>query len=511
MHLRTQPKKVLSLLLVLAMLTLLFSALLPVAVSAEPMSVNDGEIEDFGCQTLAALDLPNDEDTDLRLLFTVGSLDYDEVGFVLSKSVAVPTIGEDGCHKVPTTTVYRSIMADGKTENASDGRYWVVVKLTDVPHAYFDGAIYVRPYVTDGEITRYAAAASFTVCSAAGHLHEVTDENMTGGTATLVTAGTKIGHCAACNLDVTLTDVKTTGIENRYDSSSFNAKGFEKTYFSDILDGGKHFWNGSDLLIEYSILYNTSLLNLNPDTNRGKHHPYVTARLGNTSSTESPVVYWSPTVITNYSDCPYPGGFDTTGNFKTLISDDEVTTPVGMASVGGAYADYPNIGGTTAFDPDALDNGHEWGWHRIGIRVRLDVANEAAVIAGAGSVDATYVATVTVYIDGAAAFKYKTAAKDADTVIGQSGLALFTAEYDGAGGLSYDDIDGECYVYPLMLHSRQANTDTTVYFVYADVNVTCGTDFVQSVERVANPANNTYTTSDDQIISAKVYYAPVLP
>ena len=45
-----------------------------------------GEIADFSYQTLSALDLANDADTDLRFLFTVGSLSYDEVGFVFSKT-----------------------------------------------------------------------------------------------------------------------------------------------------------------------------------------------------------------------------------------------------------------------------------------------------------------------------------------------------------------------------------------------------------------------------------------
>ena len=44
--------------------------------------------------------------------------------------------------------------------------------MTDIPHEYFDGELYVRPYVKDGEGVRYGNAASITVCSAAGHVHD---------------------------------------------------------------------------------------------------------------------------------------------------------------------------------------------------------------------------------------------------------------------------------------------------------------------------------------------------
>ena len=196
----------LSFLLILAMLFVSVAVVLPVATSADP-----AEFADFGVQKLASLDLAGDDDTDLRFVFTVGSLDYTEAGFVFSKTNAAPTIDGDACYKKAVTAVHSRIVADGDTLTADSGRFWVAVKMTDVPHAYFDGALYVRPFVTDGEGTRYADAALTSVCKAAGHVHTLDelDHEMKDGTASLQTTGTKIGTCAGCNLQVTINSGKT--------------------------------------------------------------------------------------------------------------------------------------------------------------------------------------------------------------------------------------------------------------------------------------------------------------
>ena len=70
-----------SLFLILLAAALLIPALI-LSVSAEP-----GEIEDLSYQTLSGADVL-DDDTDLRFVFTVGSLGYSEVGVVCSKTVA---------------------------------------------------------------------------------------------------------------------------------------------------------------------------------------------------------------------------------------------------------------------------------------------------------------------------------------------------------------------------------------------------------------------------------------
>ena len=159
----TTSNKAVSLLLILAMLSVLIAAFVPFVSTA-----TEEEFQDFSYQT------PNDYDmidatTSLRFVFTVpeDKVDgYTAAGFVLSKSVAEPEVDAANCLTCPTTKVYSAITADGKTEDAPDGRYWVAVKLINIPQSYFDGTIYVRAYVTDGEGTRYSDAEEISVWGA---------------------------------------------------------------------------------------------------------------------------------------------------------------------------------------------------------------------------------------------------------------------------------------------------------------------------------------------------------
>ena len=197
MYAHSRPKRALSLALIAAMLIVAVAAVFPITASADAP-----EFDDFSYQTLAALDLPNDDDTALRFLFTIGSLDYDEVGFVLSKTNANPTIGGSACFKAGTNNVYRSVTADGEQIDAPAGRFWVAIKLTGIPRSYFDGTLYVRPFVKDGETVRYGDASSLTVCSAAGHVHDVASWTVTKAPTLLDQEGSRHGECSVCRLDV---------------------------------------------------------------------------------------------------------------------------------------------------------------------------------------------------------------------------------------------------------------------------------------------------------------------
>ena len=107
-------------LLIFAILTVSVVSLLPVATAADPVGDYAGDMQDFGWQTLSDAN-QTDASTDLRFLFTIGSLDYDEVGFIFSKTNDDPTINGDGCVKRATTTVYGSVTADGKAIPAPEG------------------------------------------------------------------------------------------------------------------------------------------------------------------------------------------------------------------------------------------------------------------------------------------------------------------------------------------------------------------------------------------------------
>lgn len=241
-HATTRTKAV-SLLLVLAMLTVLVAAFVPFVSTA-----TEEEFQNFSYQT------PNDYDmidatTTLRFLCTVPAgkvTGYSAAGFVMSKTVSNPTVGGDGCATASTTTVYRSITADGKTEDAPDGRFWVAVKLINIPRSYFDGTIYVRAYVTDGEGTRYSDAKVITVWGAnAIEYHSNWDY------ATRSANANSIQH---------------PDYKNNEDYMTFGIKEDVKKLYNDktpvrYFPNENNNYAGNDLLVEFSFLYNNTMSN----------------------------------------------------------------------------------------------------------------------------------------------------------------------------------------------------------------------------------------------------------
>lgn len=153
-------------------LAVLLAAILILALLIPALRVSAGEpeteIEDLSFQTVKTDNVESGE-TDLRFLFTVGSLDYTRVGFVFSKTNANPTEGGVGCTVYDTDVVYSTVIADGETVAAPNGRYWAAIKITGIENGYFDTPIYVNAFVEDGEGIRYAAATRITVCEAFGN------------------------------------------------------------------------------------------------------------------------------------------------------------------------------------------------------------------------------------------------------------------------------------------------------------------------------------------------------
>ncbi len=506
----------LSILLVLALLIVAVAVIVPIMTSADP-----AEIDDFGYQTLSALNLANDVKTDLRFVFTVGKLDYTEVGFVISKSNSTPTIGGANCYKAGTDTVYSAIMANGVPQSAGVGRYWVAVKLTDIPHAYFDGSFYLCAFVTDGEGTRYSDVASFTVCSIKGHTHTIdeTAHDMVGGTAALNREGTKIGHCDGCNLDNVTQYNATTAFEYQKWTGGSSTHAYRDGWdlYTEVLKNGTlHFYpdesnsgQGNDLLIEYSVLWNETLLNLSSSTNNGA---YVDTRICNSNIGKSKgVCYWSLTNDVKQSDCVFAGSFEYSGLDKRALGGESYTSEYMVkGNIGKAYYDCPNIGGTDRNNP-------EWGWHRISIRVHQDVTNLDALLADnggvAGGVPAEYYISSTVYVDGVPISKLG----DTDLVTDGDGYdrKLFTATSTGAGGVTYSDVryvnnadpeSGALYVMAYSVNNVDApTTGKNAYFPVGDTFVTCGQEFVQTVAKVQKPEARTETIDGISIV-APFYY-----
>ncbi len=245
-HATTRTKAV-SLLLIVAMLSVLVAAIVPFVSTAD-----GDEIQDFGYQAPTAYSMI-DATSNLRFVCSVSAenvANYTAAGFVFSKTNSTPTLGGSGCMTAESTTVYRSITADGETLNAPAGRFWVAVKLVNIPRSYFDGTIYVRAYVTDGEGTRYSDPSSISVWEA----HPAIEYHSNWDLATR-----NASEYSIQNPDYkTDTDYKTFGIKKDVKSLWTGST----RYFPK--DNNEY--AGNDLLIEFSFLYNDTMSNASDGT-----------------------------------------------------------------------------------------------------------------------------------------------------------------------------------------------------------------------------------------------------
>ena len=462
-------KRRLSLVLILAILTVAVAALVPIAgTAADP---TPAEIQDFAYQTLSGAGV-KDVDTDLRFVFTVGSLEYSEVGVIVSKSVATPTYDAENCHTHKTTVVHSSIVADGETINAPAGRYYVAAKLTDIPHSYFDGSLYIRAFVKDGESVRYSDAHSLTVCSALGHTHTPIEAHNAAGTATLLTEGTLVKHCDGCDLDLTFSGVKRSPVildsgagAGAYPSSLVNSNRYQQNKNVNAIKGDAHYYptpgnpTGNDLLVEVSFLWNETLT-----TGAGGTFDFLNRDgydVVNISMKDG---------VSGYA--PAAGGIAARERSGYVYV---YPTPAAIAE--NPALKYPNIGA--------------YGWHRLGFRVH----QEAALVADA--VRYTYI--VSTYVDGELVLSIDISPYA--NISGNARSLLFKARIENEELVCYDtDVQNQAYL-TLYDFFKQAGS----YLVIGDVSMTCGTDFVQNVSPVVSPEAQTITLGGNEYPAAFYY------
>ena len=500
-------RKGLWLLLTLAVLIVAVSVLVAVAISADGAPANSGEIEDFSYQTVRDAGVL-DSDTDLRFLFSIRADklgDYRAVGFVFSKNNSDPVKESrivDAVEKrnyYSTDQVYSSVNANGTPIAAPDGRYWVAVSLSDIGHSYFDGALYVRPFVEDTDgTTRYGETKYITVCSALGHTHTVSGSANEGQLFVS-------GHCDDCNLD----GVKQYGNTSNPWLKKWTSADSESIYTKSVsldtlLGGGKHFYpdssnkyQGNDLLIEYSVLWNETLLNLNAGA-------YIDTRFANNEGIDNKgVCYWSLADAVSNSDSPFAGSFEYSG-LPNIAADGVSYTPAGMIPpAGSSYDDYPNIGGADQLNP-------EWGWHRIGIRVHQEVLNletmKADVSHVGNAVAPEYYITSTTYIDGVPVSKLCGYSLISDN---STNYELYHCTSTGEGDVTYSDgyLSGK-YLFIFYIHATKSTSSSPAYFIAGDPYATVGHSFVQNVTKVVNPEPRT-ETHDGKVFTAPFYYTTV--
>ncbi len=480
---RTTKRGVASLLILFAMLFVGVATFLPTLASADPApAAAGGEIEDFYYQTLIGADVKDSVKTDLRFLFSVGSLAYDAVGFVFSTSDSDPVKADTPkVNYKSVTKVYGAVTANGDERPAPAGRYWVAVKLTDIPHDSFATYIYIRPFVQDGSGTRYGETKRINVCEALGHVHEI--KNPTG-TATLLTPGTRCGNCPVCNINGIVEEdvyaaVADTVTENRYQAGNYPSTTFEQgEHFNDVLLPGETYYpdpennnEGRDFYYEIDVLWNQTMANSVLDEFRfslystvGKYNRYCSELFRFTPKNGSS------------SRNKYAGGFD----FDTATA--VVSGPAG--GDGEPFDYYPNLNDSSSES--------DWGWHKIGVRI-----HESAETDG---VNVTYTVNSFLYIDGEERWKIKL-----DTSVLNSRTQLF---YTMDTSKNYTaDLSNN-----LFFSFNVSNLNYCVeacYLVTANLtaHAVIPSEFSTGVVPVADPVDSKYVLMDDIVIPAKVYFA----
>ena len=455
-----------SLLLIVGLLIVALAVIIPLAIAADGPA-----IQDFSFQLLSDANI-GDETTDARCLFKIGSLSYDEVGFIFSKTVTTPEYGAANCATKKIYTVFSSIIASGTPVNAGDGLYWVAVKLTDIPRDYFGGPIYVRPFVKSGESVQYDDTKVLNICRTLGEEWKYT-------------TSTSTNH----NKSVSLSTVLNGG-----------------HFYPDGSNGNK----GQDYIVEYSFLWNDTLKNLSTKDAAGNDNKYSQVL---SSEMNKKAFLWMA-LKDNAKGCDghFGGGFEYTDCMQTVEYG-----PAGMSKNnsgtidGNTFANFPNIGGPVQASP-------EYGWHRLALVYHEALMNEDALKADnvAGTTPAQYLIEYSCYIDGELIFIHSNRANAnfhaSDSV--QNIDLLFTATSDGNNGITY--ADNNLTFKPLKINPVRTDSGSA-YAVYADYSVHAARHsavpgFAQNVEKVDTPAVATYITSDGNSINAPFYYklAPTL-
>lgn len=324
------------------------------------------------------------------------------------------------------------------------------------------------------------AEAEWTVTSAVDLFHDT---------------GSREGVCTICG-DTVVEEIKFKPTVK--EGTAMGSSTYRSAQFNILkLQGDAHFYPtdadplGNDLLIEFSILWNPTMLNL-----AGTSDPYCATRVEKSGTGTTNLTYWSGTDNPSGSWCPYAGGFE--GSSLTGGS------PAGMMKDHGDYADYPNIGGSVApADAENLDNGHEWGWHRFGMRIHEEVTNLSALLADdePGKTAATYKTTVTVYFDGVEIYSVY-----GDFKSDKLWSRLYSVSSNGDGTVTYADIDESVVAIPFAINSTTTVSGTIAYIVIADQSATCGKAFVQNVQRVDNPTAATYEVAEGVAVPAAMYF-----
>ena len=335
---------------------------------------------------------------------------------------------------------------------------------------------------------------------ASGHDHVWTGPVDITKQATLLEDGVKTEHCAVCNESREVPYSFEPDIQKFTDATT-------KSYNPNIakvsdIRGEEHFYTaGNDLLVEYSVLWTEEIKDLKND--QGPYMDFRFTQTSNPDTTNKNIFYWSLSDNCKGSDCKFAGGFEWGG-----IDQNEPDNPYpkftdGALGLGETRDEYPNIGG--ANKGDGIPQGEDrYGWHRVSVRYRQEVANVDAVKAGAA---AEYKLSLWAYIDGvlvvhayATDFIYRPGKSD------QKDYKLYTAASDGNGGIAYTESGDDLYFSGAYFHYKQMASGKVAYFAIADYSAKIGSEFEQNVAQVNYPVAKQLEVEDGVFVPVTMWY-----
>ena len=292
--------------------------------------------------------------------------------------------------------------------------------------------------------------------------------------ATLFTTGITNNVCELCGRVVD-TDV-TTGapVTEHYTDEEHGLFG-EKVELSTVLGDGEHFYgeDAKKLYVEFSILWNPSLLNYARENN--ENYMYMGMFAGDNAETNRKTSFH----LAFANDCPgfwckHIGGFEPDNNKSTVYGD--YTYP----GKDGKVTDFPNIG--------------NYGWHRIGYEFEQTTNLETG----------KHYVTVYLYIDGVKVSGYNVV----NGVDNSNANLLYTADVVDGELVYTGDVKSGTYMWAFAF-ANGGKADGDMYFTYADVFVTAGDGFVMPVEKVSNPKYATFSPAAGVTFNASTYFKPI--
>ena len=362
-----------------------------------------------------------------------------------------------------------------RLDNLAGSSQNVYVGIDDVQWSMGDGFVHPVVRVENPKPVKFTVAEGVEVDGAMyyayAHDHDWDEDYTVTKEATLLEDGEKIDHCKICgetrftevaeepivyltNWDAATRDANPYSIENPDDHK--NTFGFKEHLVN--VKGEDHFYDGKDLLVEFSFLYNETMANASQD--------------GTLT-----VMYIENNNLFNVN--MKTGKITATGRTGDVVlykADESGQIPIG-----------------------------EYGWHRFSVRIHEDAVNNDGTV--------TYTVIATAYLDGVKILEVDKTAYALSKHNGSTGYTglLYTATVEN-DELVYADLgsDKHCDVYVMVecIYANQ-NDANAGYVVVADVDITCGADFVEDVQAVADPAAATFEAAEGVELPAAIYFEEV--